>query len=55
MPCPNIKNHTDCPDDFVEWAEWAEKLNETHVQTWCWGCGMWLIWEEKTEGEDHDE
>ena len=42
--CPNRHNHTEGPDGYLEWHSWAEQMNETHEQTYCPSCGMFVIW-----------
>lgn len=50
--CPNIKKHTESPDQFEAWAEWEKEKRKTHVNRPCWGCGLWIMWEPKeNEGE----
>ena len=44
MPCADSKTHTKQPEGYVEWHDWAEKMAETHRQTQCTGCGLWLVW-----------
>ena len=33
----------------VDAAEWAERMQQTHVQRQCPRCGRWTIWEPKSE------
>ena len=39
------------PTGYVNRAEWAEYMLQTHVQRQCPGCGKWTIWEPKTTEE----
>ena len=41
------------PTGYVDRAEWAEYMLETHVQRQCPGCGLWTIWEPRPQGDDH--
>ena len=41
--------HTDSPDGYLQWDEWAEKMSRTHVQRQCRGCGLWAIWEPRED------
>ena len=45
--CPNIEDHTACPDGYLEWHAWAEKMSRTHRQRKCPSCGLYEIWEPK--------
>lgn len=42
--CPNEAEHTPCPDGYVQWWSWCERMNRTHEQRECEGCGKWAIW-----------
>lgn len=42
--CPKVDRHTDGPENYVEWHEWARARNRTHYQERCPGCGLYLIW-----------
>ena len=44
---PECEQHTPAPDGYFQWEEWAEAMEETHVQRQCTGCGLWVIWEPK--------
>jgi hypothetical protein len=46
--CPNIEDHTWCPDGYVQWHTWAEEMAKTHNQRKCDGCGRYVIWEPKS-------
>jgi len=37
--------HTETPTGYLQWDEWAEQMNRTHVQRQCKGCGLWAVWE----------
>lgn len=45
--CPNIENHTACPEGYIQWHAWAEKMAKTHRQRKCEDCGLFDIWEPK--------
>lgn len=47
-PCVNEAAHTPSPTGYIAWTEWAEEMRKTHEQTRCEGCGLWLVWKEKT-------
>lgn len=48
--CPDRAKHTDCPDDYLRWHDWAERKAKTHVQVRCPTCLRWAIWKPKTKG-----
>jgi hypothetical protein len=39
------ERHTPQPRGYLQWHEWAEKMDKTHTQRQCLGCGLWAIWE----------
>jgi hypothetical protein len=45
--CPDSARHTPCPEGYLQWHEWAEKMLRTHVQVKCPTCGMYAIWKRK--------
>jgi hypothetical protein len=45
--CPNRDAHTEGPAGYVARSEWAEEMAETHVQTQCPGCALWVVWKPK--------
>lgn len=45
--CTNAAKHTDGPDGYAAWHEWAERMGKSHVQSRCPGCGYWKIWTPK--------
>jgi hypothetical protein len=47
-PCPQVDRHTPCPDGYVGWHHWAERMSKTHIQIRCPGCDLWAIWLPKT-------
>jgi hypothetical protein len=47
---PECEPHEPQPDGYVERAEWAEVMMDTHTQRKCRGCGLWLIWEPRETG-----
>jgi hypothetical protein len=50
-PCPSQAEHTPCPTGYLAWWSWAERMNRTHGQRRCTGCGRWAIWYRRAEGE----
>lgn len=42
--CPNVTNHTPCPDGYAARAEWAQKKGRRHEQLKCPVCGLWVMW-----------
>lgn len=51
--CPNIENHTVCPDGYLQWLSWVERMAKTHRQRKCAGCGRYEIWEPKEPRTHH--
>lgn len=47
----NCEPHTESPDGYLQWHAWAERMERTHVQRQCRGCGLWSIWEPKAVAE----
>lgn len=46
------EQHTKSPAGYLQWHSWAERMERTHIQRQCRGCGLWSIWEPKeTSGE----
>lgn len=45
--CPMIHLHTECPEGYVQWHNWAEKKIKTHRQIRCPGCNRLAIWEKR--------
>jgi hypothetical protein len=43
--CPNYENHEPMPTGYVEFSVWGEKMNKTHKNVKCSGCGLYQIWE----------
>ena len=43
------------PTGYVDRAEWAEYMLQTHVQRQCPGCGLWTIWEPSQQGDNQPE
>ena len=43
-PCSTPEAHTVCPEDYLAWHAWAEKMGETHHQIRCRGCGLFRVW-----------
>jgi hypothetical protein len=46
-------DHTYGPSGYIERAEWGERMVETHVQSACDECHLYLIWTPKS-GADND-
>lgn len=42
--CPNAANHNPGPPGYIEWDAWAKKMGETHEQSACPACELYLIW-----------
>lgn len=42
--CPRIELHTSCPEGYIQWHAWAERMMKTHKQKRCPECGFWSIW-----------
>lgn len=43
--CPNENEHTDCPDGYIQWHNWAEEMQKKgYRQIRCKGCGLLKIW-----------
>lgn len=49
--CPNQAEHTPAPSGYLGWWSWAERMNRTHGQRRCEGCGRWAIWYPRAAGE----
>ena len=47
--CPDARKHTKCPEGYVEWDKWAEKMGKTHDQLRCSTCGFFVIWKRKVK------
>lgn len=45
--CPNFADHTPCPEGYIQWHAWADKMARTHRARKCSGCGLYKIWEPK--------
>lgn len=44
IPCSTPEKHTPCPDGYLAWHDWAERMDKTHTSTQCPGCGLWKVW-----------
>ena len=40
-------NHTQCPDGYIGWHDWAAQKSKTHRQIRCESCGLYSVWVEK--------
>ena len=49
--CPNIANHTECPDGYIARQEWAYRKGRRHKPVRCLVCGLWAIWVRRPKGE----
>lgn len=49
--CPNIANHTRCPDGYVARADWAYRKGRRHKVIQCPECGLWVIWRRRHKDE----
>lgn len=43
--------HTPCPEDYIGWHSWAEKMSKTHEQRRCHGCGIYAIWVKRVDSK----
>lgn len=55
--CPSCLADSDCkhtpsPNGYIQWHEWAEKMEKTHVQERCPICGLWAIWKARAGGSE---
>ncbi len=50
--CPNIKEHTPCPEGYIHWHSWANEASKTHRQIRCSGCNRYSIWVPRKGHED---
>jgi hypothetical protein len=44
--------HTAGPGGYLAWFEWVQRMQRTHTQRQCRGCGLWAVWEPRREGDD---
>ena len=42
--CPNFKAHTPCPEGYMQWHSWADRMSKNHHQVQCPSCGLFAIW-----------
>lgn len=43
--CPQIEQHTSCPDGYTQWHDWAASMAyKGYRQRRCEGCGLYAIW-----------
>jgi hypothetical protein len=42
--CSRFHDHTLAPEGYIQWHAWAKRMNRTHRQIKCAGCGLWAIW-----------
>lgn len=47
--CPNYEQHEPMPTAYVEFDGWGAKMNKTHKNVKCSGCGLYKIWVERTK------
>jgi hypothetical protein len=43
-PCAD---HTEGPEGYNHWHDWAARMGQTHRQLRCAGCGLYKIWVRK--------
>lgn len=36
------------PKGYLQWHDWAQEMNRTHVQSRCTRCGLWQVWTART-------
>ncbi len=48
-PCPHQAAHTPAPSAYLDWHDWARRMEKTHRQVMCNGCGRYLIWRPKSK------
>lgn len=41
--------HTPQPHGYLQWDAWAERMDKTHNQRQCKGCGLYAVWEPKEQ------
>lgn len=46
--------HTPSPDGYMQWHAWADRMEKTHIQRQCHGCGLWAVWEQKPDETRED-
>lgn len=44
VECPNFIDHAAEPSGYLQWHAWARKMQRTHRQVRCSGCGLFKIW-----------
>lgn len=52
--CPNANEHTPSPEGYIQWHAWAGKMNRTHRQIRCSGCGLYKIWVKRTPRDQNE-
>lgn len=45
---PKCDDHTPSPAGYIAWHTWAARMNRTHRQLRCKGCGRFRIWIPRT-------
>lgn len=50
--CQHAEDHTPCPEGYILWHAWAEKMSKTHKQVKCGECGRYSIWIPKGTGRE---
>ena len=48
--CPDPAEHTRCPEGYMAWHSWAERMSKTHRQFRCPHCGLFEVWKPKSAG-----
>lgn len=44
MAGTTCKDHTPCPEGYIQWHAWAREKAKTHKQVRCEECGRYQIW-----------
>jgi hypothetical protein len=47
--CPLQVTHYEgfVPEGYIARQDWMRKMSQTHTQTQCLGCNLWVIWTPK--------
>lgn len=49
--CPRAELHTPCPPGYLNWFEWAAKMNyRGSQQSRCPGCQLYHVWSSPRRG-----
>ena len=47
--------HTPCPEGYLRWHSWADRMAKTHRQVKCKMCGLWAIWIPRNAPDPNDD